>query len=71
MTSHTNCSHEATKSARAKCRRDASRPVAEATTIPADPFDLFPEPEDDWADADRYFGTGDDSGSGYADLLDR
>jgi hypothetical protein len=27
MTNHTNCSHEPTKSARAKCRRDAAKPT--------------------------------------------
>lgn len=41
-----------------------------AAALPADPFDLFPTPEDDWADPDQFFGTGDDSGSADADLLD-
>lgn len=91
MTNHTKCSHEATKSARAKCRKDRAKFNAEiaeaiktgpkvdlaaerareiAATLPADPFTLFPQAEDDWADPDQWYGTGDDSGPGDADLLD-
>lgn len=68
---HSHCTHPATKAARAKCRRENVQPVISTAPLPADPFDLLPEVEDDWVDPDSFFGTGDDSGSGDADLLDR
>ena len=94
-TAHANCTHPATKAARAACRREIakivastdadaadykvmreqeSRSQARANRIPItkfDSFDLFPQPEDDWADNDQFFGSGDDSGPGDADVLDR
>ena len=48
--SHSNCSHAATKSARAKCRRDAAKP----TTIEPKPTAAY------WADDMEITGHDDD-----------